>query len=170
MMSLVEEKPLSKESIKKNRENEKGMSLIETIPLILVMATLLTFLLGFWGVTHRHVLHSIAARAYAFETFRHRANVTYFVDQGFDTSKIFYNRTQHRYHAIRGVDNGDSFIAASIPIRFPTSTNENNRVAVHTDDIWDPAKLPENGRSQVSASPVWIMVGYGICLTAGCGE
>lgn len=169
-MSLVKKKSLKIKPIPKNRVKEKGMSLIETIPLILIMATLLTFLLGFWGVTHRHVLHSIAARTYAFETFRHRANLTYFVDQGGDSS-VHYNVTKQRYHAIRGANANEQFIAASIPIRFPTSNEiQGNRKEVHTNEIWNETRLPENGRAQVSASPVWVMVGYGICLSAGCGD
>ncbi len=153
----------------KSKKGQEGMSLIETIPLVLVLATLLTFLLGFWGITHRHVLHSIAARTYAFETFRNRANLMYFIDQGNDAGNQ-YSRTLHRYHAIRGASSTDNFIAASMPIRYPTSDTASNEPNVHTNEIWQPGRIPTEGRAQVSANPVWIMVGYGICLSAGCGE
>lgn len=155
----------------KSREGQKGSSLLETIPMIMVLGSLLGFLMGFWGVTHRHVLHSIAARAYAFETFRNRSNLTYFIDFG-PTASNSYHVSEMRYHAIRGAQRSDFFIAGSLPIRFPASdtiNEENNNRNFHGDRLWQANTIPDQGNAQEGASPVWIMVGHGICLNANCG-
>lgn len=159
---------MSKENVKKPyREKEAGMSLIESLPLIMVLASLIGFLLGLWGVSHKHVLHSIAARNYAFETFSHRANLTYFNDSR--SVLHSYEESQMRYHAV-GDNSGDTLKALTTPMRFPAEASADSGPPIlHRQQIWNESILPTAGEGTIGTKRPWVMVGYGMCLNADCG-
>lgn len=151
--------------------NEKGLAMIETVPLLVIFVILTSFGMGFFGVVHTAVLHSIAARTYSFETFRQRSNLYYYREDasGENPAKsINYTKKGWRYHAVQHeTDSRDKFVAATRPIAMGTglgqqSANEN----AHNRSIF--AILPRNER--ISVNPVWVMVGYGLCLNATCGN
>lgn len=48
--------------------NEKGMAVLEMIPILVVFVLFINFSLGFFGAIHSGILNSIASRNYAFET------------------------------------------------------------------------------------------------------
>ncbi len=160
MMSGVKKK----EKIKKNKES--GMSLVESLPLIVVLASLVGFLLGLWGMTHKHVLHSIAARNYAFETFRNRANLMYFGSGG---PTHTYEQSEMRFHAVAESSNGSGLKAFTTPIRVPAQNVQNDPVSTHREKIWEDAQIPRIGEAQLEANLPWVLVGYGICLNSRCG-
>ena len=155
----------------KDRKNEKGMSLIEILPILIVVTTLFSFLLGAWGIAHKHTLNSIAARTYAFDTLNHRANVTYFNDVR--SEKNSYEQTESRYHGI-GTNNPQEFSAPIVPIRYSSNREpaRTGSVSLHIQRIWDG--LVERN-VEIQAEPlaninhVWVTVGYGICINANCG-
>ncbi|MGH1468900.1 MAG: hypothetical protein ACRBBP_08495 [Bdellovibrionales bacterium] len=151
----------------KDQKNQQGMSMLESLPLILVLAGLIGFLLGMWGMTHKNTLHSIAARNYAFETFNHRANLTYFNDVR--SVNHSYVASGLRFHAI-GDGDGGSLKALTTPVRFPASTAVSEPAELHTQRIWESSKVPVMGEATVGTKLSWVMVGYGICLNSRCGE
>lgn len=164
-------KNVKNKDIKKEKNKESGMSLFEAVPIIIVMATLFGFLLGAWGIAHKNILTSIAARTYAFETFDNRSNLMYFNDKRAERNS--YEVTNLRYHAI-GTQTPDEFSAPTVPIRFPASTAQNTGANdLHITTIWTESQFQpyqEIEPSQlVNLNSVWVTIGYGICLNADCG-
>lgn len=152
-------------------KNEKGMAIIETVPLLVIFIVLMSFGMGFFGVVHTAVLHSIAARAYSFETFRQRTNLYYYREDGSGEQagkSIHFGSKGWRYHAVNHeTDSRDRFIATTRPIALGRGVaSEQTNDDLHNKAIF--AILPRNDR--VSVNPVWVMVGYGICLNARCGN
>ncbi len=143
--------------------------MIETVPLIVIFVVLVSFGLGFFGIVHTAVLNSIGARTYAYETFRNRANLSYFRENGsgVDTPRT-YHKKQWRFHAVQNEnDRRTRFVPTTRPISFGRSVaSGDNNVDVHNQQIFQIQ--PRNER--IAVNPAWIMVGYGICLTAACGN
>ena len=145
--------------------------MLETVPLLVIFVVLMSFGLGFFGIVHTATLHSIAARTYSFETFRQRTNLYFFREDGSGESvstAINYSRKGWRFHAIqREGDSRESFVPTSRPIALgrAVAASESNE-QTHNEGIFQ--LLPRNER--VSVNPVWVMVGYGLCLNANCGN
>jgi len=148
--------------------NERGIALLETVPLIVLFVVLVSFGLGFFGIVHTAVLHSIGARTYAYETFRQRTNLYYFREDGSGrTRPINFSKKQWRYHAVQHeTDPRERFVATTRPISFGRGTdNVEANLETHNVQIFQLASRNE----RVAVNPAWIMVGYGICLNAQCG-
>lgn len=154
-------------------KNQKGMAIFETIPILVIFLVLIAYLLGIFGMVHTGIVNSISARAYAFETFRNRANVTYFRDResaGFH----HYANFGARLHAVNGetmVGDGatNSQYATLRPIaigREPADSRAS--VSDHNERVFGIET--RNRKGGVEASPAWIMTGYGICINAQCGD
>jgi hypothetical protein len=160
--------------IKKNPlNNEKGISMIEVIPIIAVFVLLLNFSIGFFGVIHSGILSSIAARNYAFETFQFRSNLNYFRDNS-DSTYFTYYSIGYRYHAnISESHTEDYYMAAVRPIKFtdvkgvndPAGNAEEHRKLASIQE----GKLASDVGVSEGVSPVWIKTLYGMCMTATCG-
>ncbi len=147
------------------------MAMIETLPLIVVFVILVSYGLGFWGSIHTGILHSIAARTYAFETFRNRTHLTYFREQGrgLDTPE-HYEAQQFRFHAIQAIQApGLDFYATQRPLALalkiekqPNSSQDHNQ-NIHI--------LSGRNRSSggLGINPIWVMVGYALCFNPDCG-
>lgn len=157
--------------IPKFLKNEKGLSTIEAVPLLIVFVVLLFFTFGFFGIIHTAILHNIAARNYAFETFRHRSDLTYFRSNRMANSSIqHYLNTHARLHGIiseaAGVTKRQT--APERPIALGLSIDVQSReVAVHNSQIFALGARQRN--TSLGVSPVWVMINYGICLRASCG-
>jgi hypothetical protein len=151
--------------------NERGLAMLETVPLLVIFVILLSFGMGFFGVIHTGVLNSIAARTYSFETFRQRANLTYFREDGSGeraSDAMNYTNKGWRFQAVgHESDPRLKFVATTRPISFGRATASSEE-SEDTHNTLDAAILPRN--EKVSVNPVWVMVGYGICLNAQCGE
>lgn len=148
--------------------NERGMAVIETVPLIVIFLILLSYGLGMWGVIHTGILHSIHARTYAFETFRNRTDLVYFREDGNAISSQ-YSQHQIRYHGIQSdsLQSGE-FYATARPLSIGRTSEMTNASKLdHNSRVFSLAG--RNGEGGVEVSPVWVMVGYGLCLVADCG-
>lgn len=174
------------DAIRLLRRTERGSSSIELIPLLLLFALLVNYMLGFFGVIHTGILNSIASRNYAFETFRNRSNLTYLRDiytgpiQREIESK--YTKSYRRYHGITSEfnSNNQQWVATKRPIRFTDlemtnpgkATQAEHNTLVRTiqsqkkvSDIFT-GQDPDDAKSGID--PVWIQTLYGICLNAEC--
>lgn len=144
--------------------------MLETVPLLVIFVVLMSFSLGFFGIIHTATLHSIAARTYAFETFRQRTNLNYFRENGSGVGRpLTYQLKGWRLHAVHSEqDSGADFEASlrSLTIGTTSEPQEATNQEVHNQQIY--GILPRNER--ISVNPAWIMVGYGICMTAQCGN
>ncbi len=155
---------------KKKHNSERGLAVLETVPMIFVFVSLVGFTIGFYGVTQKMILHSIASRAYGFEQIRHRANITYLRDVGTDGPINSYQITQHRYFTVREPGTGNTFIAAKMGLdyRVRSPGGAASPDAHNTSAYGDILRQRRNDRHYFDS--VWVKVGHGICLRANCGE
>ncbi len=154
-------------------KSEQGMATIETIPLLIIFLILLSYAIGYFGAIHTGILHSIAARNYAFETFRHRPNLTYFRDRqeprylGF-----YYQETQVRFHSISSGSADDQFMATERPISVGLNSSNSEKIGrdsqTHNNRV--PAIASNQRNADESVNPIWVKTSYGICINAACGE
>lgn len=162
---------MKKRNCKNMKKSERGFLIIETIPMIFIFVTLVGFTLGFYGVTQRMILNSIAARAYGYEQIRHRANLTYFRDVK-DGYMSFYDKTQLRYFSSKNPGSKRAFKAVKMNIKFPPQTSTNVVTAEdHNNKAYDELSrqgLRRRLNTRYSFDLVWIKTGYGICLTEKC--
>ena len=146
------------------------MATIEAIPILMVFMVLVSYALGSFGAIHTAILHSIAARTYAYETFRHRTDLTYLRD--IQTAQIFsYRAAGCRVHGIgspEGMAVQQTFYATERNIAKgwtgPDTIGRTNDV--HNTQVFT---VQDNKRATVGVNPIWVMVQYGICLNSNCG-
>ena len=153
--------------------NERGLAMIETLPILIIFVVLLSFGLGFFGFIHTAIMNSMAARTYAFETFRNRSDVTYFRDRKANNIFTHYKNMGNRFHTIDseakiGQNLPEGQYATTRDIAFGrkianSEANEND----HNRKIYE---IASRNREGVEASPAWVMVGYGLCIDAKCGD
>lgn len=152
------------------------MAIIETLPLLVIFVMLIAYGLGLFGAIHTAVLYSISARQYAFETFRHRTNLEYFREnQSGLTTRNYHLSEQIRFHGIQtdylGHKDGSGLASTARRIRFDRKAASSEAdIADHNTKIFN-MQYRNRGRDGggVEVSPIWIKVGYGLCLTAECG-
>jgi hypothetical protein len=156
----------------KTLNNEKGMAMIEAVPLLVMFIVLLSFSLGFFGVIHTAILNSIAARAYAFETFRDRTNLNFFREDGSalkSLGPLYLGVKGFRYHAIQSENPGGRQLFIPTVRGIAMGKEEPEKPSgkdLHNQQIYNILQRNE----RVEVNPVWVMVGYGICLNSACGE
>ena len=151
-------------------QNRKGMASLEMIPVIIVVAILLNFTLGFYGIVQTGILNSIAARNYAFETFRHRSNLVYFHDvRGNGTSNFLQKNL--RLHGIASENRGadvKTAIATTRNIGFGSNPDSAGTQDTHEGGRGIATVVQGMRDSDIDVSPVWIRPMYGICLNSTC--
>jgi hypothetical protein len=168
---------------KTQKHGERGFASIETTILMFSFFVILSYTVGTFGVVHSGILNSISARAYAFETFRQRANVTYFRDEDVGGAKCSFKNIGFRTHGI-SVDGqtGDSkewlasprsISAFGIGDNFDPgdrSTREGPVTRPLTATIESQMlKSLNDKKSEDQAAVVMIKVMYGMCLNSSCG-
>lgn len=173
---------------KKILKNQKGMAMLEVLPIIWVMFILLGATLGSWGIAHTAVLNSIAARHYVFFLFNNRSDLSYLRDFGRNEYSALDNRVRERYYREdssggnwQGHGKRFSYIASEANPHDPLTATL-RRVDFRQINYADRSeflsgsehtdirnKIEQRNVSQ-KVGPAWIMVGYGICLSAKCGD
>ena len=151
--------------------NQRGQALFETIPLLVIFITILDFAMGMYGAIQSAILYSIAARTYSFESYRQRANLYYFREDGTGATAggaLNYTKKGWRYQAINSAtDTRLLFVPTTRWISFGTTAPQGD----NTEPTNNQAVYGIGTRNQkISANPIWIMVGYGICLNMQCGN
>lgn len=158
----------------KHRQRQKGLATVEAIPLLVIFVMLVAYSMGLFGAVHTGILQSIAARTYAFETFRNRTNLQIFRENtNSSASNLFsYAKKGMRYHSVGAEDAppagaSDAFYVARRPLSVgypsqdPGASQQDHMERIFTIQ-------PRN--QAVAVGPIWVMIGYGICLNAGCGQ
>lgn len=147
------------------------MATLESVVLLIVFVVMTSYSIGFFGVIHTAIIGSIASRSLAFETFRNRANVSYWRDNKPSASDFQHYKTKgQRNHgvisdAVEGQAGADStYFATSRDIAYVR--NPDTRILES-----DAQKgLPLNALETQEAAPVLIKTKYGICLNSACGD
>jgi Tfp pilus assembly protein PilV len=152
-------------------KNQQGTAMVETLPLLIIFVIMLAFGLGFFSVVHTAIMNSMAARAYAFETFRNRADLNIHRENDASNPATYYSLYGARFHAINSenLGNQQGQFASVRNIQFgvtPQQTSGN--VTDHNTNIYTIGS--RNRKGGVETSPAWVMVGYGICINAQCGD
>ena len=167
---------------KSTRKNIKGIAMLEVLPIILIMFVLMGATLGSWGLVHTAILNSIAARHYSFFYFNNRSNLSWLRDMGVETGSYQFSSSDNRFYGSQGSrfafitsENhslGDKPAKASLrfaDFKLPGASCEGDpnclRPAGHNAIH---GAIQANRRNKKITTPAWIMVGYGICLTAAC--
>ncbi|MES2855666.1 MAG: hypothetical protein V4692_07375 [Bdellovibrionota bacterium] len=159
-------------------DNEKGMATIEIVPLLILFVFLIAYTMGAFGIVHTGIKNSIAARNYAFETFRNRANLLYFRDTPDSAGMFFFKKNGNRQHTIisEATIGEEAYIATERPLRVGIPTSQDKLVSARGGDAQDVHNnkvfgIQSKVRNQkVGVNPVWLMVQYGICMDVRCGD
>jgi hypothetical protein len=154
---------------------QKGMATIEASLLMMVFTIMICYVLGTFGVVHTSILHSIAARAHAYQSLANRADVTYFAEDD-ERSKFSYRLWGFRAHGIiaenqnrRSNQRGEWDVSGRrMAMGLPMGDEQNATNAnFHLRDLRkDPTAA--SSKNQL-ANPVWIKTVYGICINSQCG-
>lgn len=146
------------------------MAVLEMIPMLIVLMLMLNFSFGFFGAIHSGILGSIAARNYAFETFRNRQDLVYFHNMRSQSSVDHYRDHGFRFHGSLGENNQgtDRWIATLRNIDFLAQMNQ-ERDDRPNDRVEFAIKDTERNEDR-AVNPIWIKTVYGICLSSKCGD
>ena len=165
--------PKSKSRLSAPLKDEHGLAMIETLPILFIFVVLLGFGLGMFGFVHTAILNSIGSRTYAIETMQNRADVALFRDRKGDDPHAHYAGYGTRMHIIDSEKNMQAVVGPqyatdrNIAFGLKLQTAEAN-IYDHNRKIYDIKD--RNRKGGVEASPAWVMVGYGMCINAGCGD
>lgn len=176
------------------KKSEKGMALVETIPVLFMLVLVFNFSLGFFGAIHSGILNSIGSYNYAIETFRYRSNLMYF-RPGDERSN--YKLAKSRVHGVtkdgsdQTVEDKARWPATVRPITFnyvketPAKTltvlaNGSNGTVCDdagcrtfdksgTENVWNVSStyVPQTGTA-IQTPRIWVKTVYGMCLNADC--
>ena len=178
--------------ISQRKKKQKGMAMIEAIPVLFMLVMVFNFSLGFFGAIQSGILNQIGSYNYAFETFRYRSNLMYF-RPGYGTKNYFLSQSR-----VHGVITDGSEQDASAPEdkgRWPATIRDItfNYVKGNPDRDVAASKIFEGGQSErgyggrtqnnniwhadskytpdttpIQTTRIWIKTVYGICLNADC--
>jgi hypothetical protein len=157
--------------LRKILRNQKGMAAIEMIPMMIITAIIINFSFGFFGAIHSGILQSIAARNYAFEIIRHRANANYFRDKG--TAIASYRKMGNRLHTVvRENPPGDyKFVSTRRPIQYLggryVNIEDKGTSQDHTTEVYN-VKPGEQYSDKDGVTDIWVKPMYGLCLSSEC--
>lgn len=161
------------------KKTERGMAVIEMIPIMIVIVLLVNFSIGFFGIVHTGVLNSIAARNYIFETLKNRSNVEYHRN-----NKLNYKSSGNRFSGIvsENASGSDNWVPTARRLSWveffggkSQSGESLNRepasgqASTHNQKILG---LADSGvrNDSVEVYNVWIRTLYGICMDSKCGD
>jgi len=164
----------------KFKNSEKGMALIEAIPVLFILVIIFNFSLGFFGAIHSGILNSIGAYNYSLETFRFRSNLMYFRPGA--SPAQHYAKTKNRVHGVIQDGNVTNEQVGRWPatirnVSFSSTSNLNDNglhlFANKTTGVWSILSKPlddQKYRSDVNTPEIWVKTVYGICINAECKE
>lgn len=160
-------------------KNSKGLAMLEALPIIWVMFILMGVTLGSWGIVHTSVLNSIAARNYNFFIFNNRSDLSYLRDFGekYDLEEAaesryfgtFGKRFSFIMSELSGTNNSATATLRRVDFR-KQEKDSNSPDFLKGSQHTQVHKIIPISRNRKKVGPAWIMVGYGICLDAVCGD
>lgn len=169
-------------------KSEKGMAILEAIPVLVAVAIIFNFSLGFFGAVHSGILNSIGAYNYTLETFRFRSNLMYFRPGG---GLSHYKKSMNRVHGVTmdGADVPDTAGPSSSKSRWPATVRSiavtaeatnlanignpdaiDHSVARSGTSVWRviSSYRPGSAKESPQTPEIWVKTVYGICINAEC--
>jgi hypothetical protein len=155
---------------------QKGMAIIELLPILVIFTLIINFAFGFFGVIHTGILNSIACRNYAFDTFNNRSSLFYFRDNDLPINPFYY-KMGSRFHSIvseKSPTGSIIFFATGREVSITgISDFQGESEAFHNNENSELMKLSQKKAGDrydgEGSNPVWIKSMCGICITAKCG-
>jgi hypothetical protein len=168
-----------KRLFKARKQNNRGMALIEALPVLFMVVLIFNFSLGFFGAIHSGILNSIGSYNYTLETFRFRSNLIYFRPGGGTAN---YEKSMNRVHGVIGDGyKKKDFQKGRWPVTVrsismisqsgaPQGTEFENHSKANKASVWKAeSRQTANSEDDVPQTPeIWIKTVYGICLNADC--
>jgi hypothetical protein len=169
------------------RKKQKGMAVIEAIPVLFMLVMVFNFSLGFFGAIHSGILNSIGSYNYAFETFRYRSTLVYFrPGAGIDKN---YKLAGNRVHGV--IRDGSSEATSEEKNVWPAtlrgitfnyvkddpkrnlagSEDSQRKYADRTSstNIWfATSEYTPQESSSIQTPRIWLKTVYGMCINADC--
>lgn len=164
-----------KQHIQGKRKTQRGLGMIELVPVLMIFALLLNFTFGLFGVVHSGILNSVAARNYAFETFRNRSHLNRLRDAINSDKDVTYFKFGQRIHGTlsENVNQSYEWIVTERSIKFSqigpelkSSDSQDDHSRVY--QIRDPGSAKEVYNQNEGIFSVWLRTVYGICLNRRC--
>lgn len=155
--------------------NEKGMAVLEMIPVMIVIVVVLRYTYGFFGVIQSATLQSIAVRNYAFETFRHRSRLSYLREVSSMDDRFKYRKGM-RLHGVRDenstLSSTPDWDVAVRDITFPSKETDVLGSNSFLSRIQEQSNIRVGRRYSEAdgVNPVWLAIRYGMCVDHKCGE
>ena len=140
-------------------KNQKGIAMVEMLPLLAVFVLLFGLTFGFWTSIHSGILQSISARHYAFEVINNRTHFIYHRDtQAPAGNSSYYEKDGKRFFAV---------------VEFQPSGDPDIIAEKQALSLFDKDGLRITGDPQSSSAqtnPIKLKTGYGICIDLKCGD
>lgn len=164
----------------KRKKNNKGMALIEALPVLFMVILIFNFSLGFFGAIHSGILNSIGSYNYTMETFRFRSNLIYF-RPGAGTAN--YAKSMNRVHGViaDGYVKSDmrrgkwpatvrSISVAGVDKLEAKYLGRADHALANRSSVWKVVSgFTANSEDESPITPeIWVKTVYGICLNADC--
>ena len=168
------------------RKKQKGMAVIEAIPVLFMLVMVFNFSLGFFGAIHSGILNSIGSYNYAMETFRYRSTLVYFRP---GVKEKNYKSSGNRVHGITkdGSEQAANEAKGSWPVTFRAITfnyvkeDPSRNVAGISEserkyggrtsrtNIWfATSEYTPDESGSIQTPRIWLKTVYGMCINADC--
>lgn len=172
-----------------HKKKQKGMAVIEAIPVLFMLVMVFNFSLGFFGALHSGILNSIGAYNYTIETFRYKSNLMYF-RPGYGTKN--YKLAQNRVHGVlkdgseqdannpeeKGVwpatirDINFNYVKGAagrdLASEIGAESDRSYRGRTDRNNVWFANSNYTPDGNPIQTTRIWIKSIYGICINADC--
>lgn len=181
-MLIHRKTPLTSSQHPKNRRphwrcvrDQRGLAILEMIPVIIVVMVLLRYTYGFFGVIHSATVQSIAVRNYSAETFRHRSRLNYLREADTYDDRYKYKKGM-RLHGMNSENvprtGNPLWTVATRDISYPPRKVEalgSNSYSARQNEQRNinPGRRYSEGDG---ANPIWLSIRYGMCVDFHCRD
>lgn len=150
----------------KKKKNQKGFAILEAVVFLTAFMVMAVYSIDFFTAIHSGVVGSIGARAYLFETLRHRSDIDFLrthVDSPSSDEPRFATQENafERFHAVTDED-------------FPASATDGMPVVARV--LTRNEEEPSEGNLGIKSindkdnpvTRIYVKSGYGICTDSRC--
>ena len=134
--------------------NQRGIAMVEMLPLLVIFVMIFGLTFGFWTSIHSGTLSSIGARHYAFEVLNNRTHFVYHRDTQKPDNKAYYKKNGYRFFAVIHHQEGDDPKLEALEKKL----NLFDGTSLMTSGEF--IKKTESGQSDLGQSGLWHLPGF----------